>query len=936
MTRGSCRGFSSANHRLYGVLGDMTSVRPASNVTLTGSRRDITWVDANNDGDNGSDLDADDIIGKANPRTGIYALNRTDLFNLLCIPPIIRDTSVSPPAYTATPPNVYEAALALCVERRAMLIIDPDPAWGESIDNAVANAIQGRTTLNPSLPAARNAALYFPCVREVDPLRDNGLEIFVPSGIIAGIMARTDTSRGVWKAPAGLDAALAGVQGLQVNLNDSQNGQLNQLGINCLRSFPANGRVVWGARTLRGADQLADEYKYIPVRRLALFIEESLYRGTQWVVFEPNDEPLWAQIRLNIGAFMQNLFATVTRVNASLAADLVVTLASSDTTEATVPATVTIPAGQASVSFPIAAVDDTIPDGTQAVTITATAGRADRDRRRERHRQRAARPGPDGDDQPDRRAGADRRQRRHRHRHPLRLPLDQALTVTLTSSDTTEATVPATVTIPAGQASATFASPRSTTRSSTAPGGDHHRVGHRARRPTGPITYDTTLGPNGGWVNGWVNGRVAIAPDGKMVVAGTYGTVGSNADFGVYRYNANGTPDATFGSSGTVCNSTRSARPTSRPRSSSSRTARSSSPATAPPRPPRPARWWSSGSGPTAPSTPAFDTDGIVRLTFGSGVFTNVFDAALQPDGKILLAGNIGADFAVVRLNANGTLDTTFDGDGVVRDGPERRGRTAYGVAVAPDGKIVAVGAVAEGSATDQRLVVARYNADGTPDAGFGTGGVVSATVAARPPTTSRPPTWSSSRTGRWSSRPPSGTPPTAAPTSPSCGSTPTARRTPGSPPAGSTPRPRPAPRRSDPGHPPARRPRSSPPGPPARTRPARSAAASSACPRPGCSRTAPTRRGPPRRCSRSRRTPRGTSTSRTTTASSGPSGYVDRYRTVGAAVTGSAGLNVLDNEPFAAVNDSFAATEETPLTVTAANGVRSNDTVTAPLSAPA
>ena len=234
----------------------------------------------------------------------------------------------------------------MCVERRAMLIIDPDPAWGASIDNAVPNAIQGRTTLNPALPAARYAALFFPCVRDIDPLRDNGLEIFVLSGIIAGIMARTDTSRGVWKAPAGLDAALAGVQGLQVNLSDPQNGQLNQLGINCLRSFPVNGRVVWGARTLRGADQLADEYKYIPVRRLALFIEESLFRGTQWVVFEPNDEPLWAQIRLNVGAFMQR------GRTSPLTADLVVTLASSDTTEATVPATVTIPAGQASVTFP--------------------------------------------------------------------------------------------------------------------------------------------------------------------------------------------------------------------------------------------------------------------------------------------------------------------------------------------------------------------------------------------------------------------------------------------------------------------------------------------------------------------------------------------------------------------------------------------------------
>jgi hypothetical protein len=91
-------------------------------------------------------------------------------------------------------------------------------------------------------------------------------------------------------------------------MTDLQNGILNQVGLNCLRSFPVTGHVLWGARTLAGADALASEWKYVPVRRLALFLEESLYRGTQWVVFEPNDEPLWAQIRLNIGAFMQNLF----------------------------------------------------------------------------------------------------------------------------------------------------------------------------------------------------------------------------------------------------------------------------------------------------------------------------------------------------------------------------------------------------------------------------------------------------------------------------------------------------------------------------------------------------------------------------------------------------------------------------------------------------
>jgi phage tail sheath protein FI len=114
---------------------------------------------------------------------------------------------------------VYQAALALCVERRAVLIVDSDPGWATSIDLAIDNAIDGRNDLNLTGPAARNAALYFPCVRQVDPLRDSRVDTFVPCGIIAGVIARTDVSRGVWKAPAGLDASLDGVQDLQVNLN---------------------------------------------------------------------------------------------------------------------------------------------------------------------------------------------------------------------------------------------------------------------------------------------------------------------------------------------------------------------------------------------------------------------------------------------------------------------------------------------------------------------------------------------------------------------------------------------------------------------------------------------------------------------------------------------------------------------------------------------
>jgi hypothetical protein len=195
-----------------------------------------------------------------------------------------------------------------CNGRRAMLIVDSPTAWSANPDTATAAAIAGLPALGLNGPAARNVALFFPRIKKSDPMHDGQIDTFVPCGAIAGIFARTDSTRGVWKAPAGLDATVNGIAGLQVNLADGENGRLNPLGINSLRSFLVAGPVIWGARTLRGADSIGDEYKYIPVRRLALFIEETLYRNTQWVVFEPNDEPLWAQIRLNLGAFMHNLF----------------------------------------------------------------------------------------------------------------------------------------------------------------------------------------------------------------------------------------------------------------------------------------------------------------------------------------------------------------------------------------------------------------------------------------------------------------------------------------------------------------------------------------------------------------------------------------------------------------------------------------------------
>jgi phage tail sheath protein FI len=257
-----------------------------------------SFTQANADGDDGVELTDAEYTGDRDDKTGMYALLQLEnqIFNLLCIPPIsrIQDVAVTP---------TLTQALSLCVEKRAMLIVDPPSTWTD-----VATAAGGMGSFGLSGDDARNAAIFFPRLRQPDPKQDNRVDEFVPCGVVAGVFARTDRQRGVWKAPAGLDASLSGVPELSLSMTDAENGQLNPLGLNCLRSFPVIGRVVWGSRTLRGADQLASEWKYVPVRRLALYIEESLYRGTQWVVFEPNDEPLWAQIRLNVGAFMQNLF----------------------------------------------------------------------------------------------------------------------------------------------------------------------------------------------------------------------------------------------------------------------------------------------------------------------------------------------------------------------------------------------------------------------------------------------------------------------------------------------------------------------------------------------------------------------------------------------------------------------------------------------------
>lgn len=287
---------------LVQTSGAIPAARPDPN-PLDVNNRPIPTA-SNADGGDGSVVGDTQVNGSpTDPKTGIYALDAADLFNLLYIPPYSYDPSAPQPDPSS---GTLNAAAQYCKTRRAMLIVDTPATWTKKSDPQ--DATNGVDGSGFGVTRTENAVLYFPRIVALDPLRENRQATFGAGGAAAGVIARTDSARGVWKAPAGIEAALNGVIDFSVRLTDAENGELNPLGVNCLRAFDGVGRVVWGARTLRGADRLADQWKYLPVRRLALFLEESLYRGTQWVVFEPNDEPLWAQIRLNVGAFMNTLF----------------------------------------------------------------------------------------------------------------------------------------------------------------------------------------------------------------------------------------------------------------------------------------------------------------------------------------------------------------------------------------------------------------------------------------------------------------------------------------------------------------------------------------------------------------------------------------------------------------------------------------------------
>jgi phage tail sheath protein FI len=219
--------------------------------------------------------------------TGVHLLDTVPNFNLLALP-------------GETDPGMIAELQAYCAGRRTFLIVDSAPgSTFATLQNGPDSLMTGANAIN--------AAFYFPWLNALDA-QQNITRPFPPSGFVAGLYAATDSSRGVWRSPAGLRANLTGQSGPVLGLTDPQIGVLSSHAVNCIRHIAQFGDVVWGDRTLAGSDQAASDWKYVSVRRLALYIESSLYDGTRWAVFEPNNAQLWAQLHSSVGAFMQTLF----------------------------------------------------------------------------------------------------------------------------------------------------------------------------------------------------------------------------------------------------------------------------------------------------------------------------------------------------------------------------------------------------------------------------------------------------------------------------------------------------------------------------------------------------------------------------------------------------------------------------------------------------
>jgi phage tail sheath protein FI len=278
-----------------GGFGSISTTKPAA-----GSTTFPTYPNVNEVATPISTFDSEDYLNPGAGTIAVFEANSTldnvEIFNLLLTPGV-------------TDFSVVSAALAFAESKRAFMIVDPPPQAPAftTAGPPPSPIVDWMTTSGLTLPTSQNGALYFPYLISNDPVTGNNVPV-APSGFVAGIYAQTDASRGVWKAPAGLATTILNTSGpvLSGVMTDPQQGVLNLESINCLRSFSGVGTVVWGARTLVAVSQ--QQWMYVPVRRMTLFIEQTLLANLRWVVFEPNDEPLWIAITNSISAFMLSLF----------------------------------------------------------------------------------------------------------------------------------------------------------------------------------------------------------------------------------------------------------------------------------------------------------------------------------------------------------------------------------------------------------------------------------------------------------------------------------------------------------------------------------------------------------------------------------------------------------------------------------------------------
>lgn len=236
-------------------------------------------------------LSTDDYVGDVAERTGFSGLETVDEVTMVCVPDLMsayQQGAIDQETVKA----VQLAMIAHCeLMGNRIAILDPPPGL---------NAQQIKEwRVDKAGYDSKFATLYWPWVKAADPATGK-FTFMPPAGFVAGIWGRNDDTRGVHKAPA--NEVVRGAISLELQITKNEHDLLNPVGINCLRTFPGRGIRVWGARTLSSDPA----WRYLNVRRLFNYLEESILNGTNWVVFEPNDDALWAKIRRTISAFLVN------------------------------------------------------------------------------------------------------------------------------------------------------------------------------------------------------------------------------------------------------------------------------------------------------------------------------------------------------------------------------------------------------------------------------------------------------------------------------------------------------------------------------------------------------------------------------------------------------------------------------------------------------